>query len=459
MIYRVTAFFAILVAFCASSGTVYAQFVDYRTDDSWFTNFDDQIVGNNFCDGKSNFNGVGSIARCPTVATSTDGSNILLFDYASGGFGGLRFENLQSYGEYAFTAFIPADLQKNLLVRLVKGDSTGTDTIFNYSPDTQIADFNALFNSDGVPVTLGSNMVVNVQWQVVGSNTNLIVTINGVTRSATFNEEIIGLEVANNTEPGGHFYFTEMQYSPFSGSGVVDVGGDRFISWIKPEYGTTTASTTVSLEANFYNEAEYATTTRLQIDIVDALTGVLEDSSFVIVPAGFDVNSFFDVDFTLSTGSKIAIASHQVASTNEVLFTPKDLFFNVIENTYLEATGIESPERSGLGSDLSQIDCQTFDVGCQFQKAMTFLFLPTPDSLNKFALLWREIQQIPPFSIFATVQNIRSGIDDGNVTPAFTMPAIPFQNEIFAPLRTGVASVIWVLFGFAVYTRFKYLEF
>lgn len=459
--YRIAILLTLTGAIFGLSSQANAQFVDYRIDDSWFTDFSDQTAGN-FCNGKQNFNGsFTDPSRCPTIATSTNG-NKLIFNYPGSGTGGLEFTNGNTidYGEIAFTVNFPSNLTETFQTRI--STQGGSFDLFVYDPTTEFFGLSGAFNSDDLPGNTGSTYTVNVQWQVVGNDTNVFLTIDGNSFNATFNNQVAeGVTWFHSTEPGsGSVSFSEMQYSPFSGGGGnVQPTGDFFINWLKPKYGTTTASNTVELEANFFNNTEYATTTRLQIDIVDALTGVLEESSFVLIPPNTSTNVFFNTDFTLATGSKIAIAEHVVASNDRTIIPPEEHFFSVINNTYQETTGLKSPQgSSGIGSGLSQIDCQTFDVGCQFQKAMTFLFTPSPNALNKFALLWREIGEIPPFSIFVTLQNIRENLDTQGITPAFNIPQIPFTTQIFDPLKTGVGAILWVIFGFYVYNRFKYLE-
>lgn len=215
-------------------------------------------------------------------------------------------------------------------------------------------------------------------------------------------------------------------------------------------YGTTTASTTVKTSAFFFYTAPSSTTTRAEIKIYDAVTNELEDSVFQLVPAGFDVSFQLEYTFTLATGSKKMISSYVVAGSNIDLLTPKEHFFNVIDNSYLLATGLDSPQSNP--ADLTQINCDTFDIGCQFQKALVFLFVPSQTVLNKFSSGWQELQYLKPFGyITIAIQRLNSVSATG--VGAYTMPSIPFITSIFEPLRNTMAIILWGIFAFIFYNK------
>jgi len=118
-------------------------------------------------------------------------------------------------------------------------------------------------------------------------------------------------------------------------------------------------------------------------------------------------------------------------------------------------TGLETPQSTA--EELTQIDCELFDVGCQFQKAITFLFIPPQTTLDKFATLWQELAQLKPFGyitqIFEQLKNVGT-----SGTGAYTLPAIPFIDTIFAPFRAGLAIMLWGIFAFVFYRRVKNIE-
>ena len=133
-----------------------------------------------------------------------------------------------------------------------------------------------------------------------------------------------------------------------------------------------------------------------------------------------------------------------------------DTFFNVATNTYLQSTGLETPRSSGIGSGLSQINCELFDIGCQFQKAFVFLFVPTQGALNKFVLLYEDLKTVKPFGYITLIFEWRKNFNLNNAS--FEIPNLPFVNDIFTPIRSAMAAIFWLLFGVFLYNRLKTLE-
>ena len=78
-------------------------------------------------------------------------------------------------------------------------------------------------------------------------------------------------------------------------------------------------------------------------------------------------------------------------------------YFHVVENSYQTLTGFSNP--TVQNSDLSQIDCSTFEVGCQMQKAMSFLFKPSFASLNQFSQFNTLLETKKPFGYFLLAKN------------------------------------------------------
>jgi len=231
--------------------------------------------------------------------------------------------------------------------------------------------------------------------------------------------------------------------------------GNFFIEIVEPKYATTTATSTVKLNAYFYYDTETATNTKAQIQIFDYLSNTLEYEYTQIVPAGFDVNFSLDVDTVLATGSKKMVARYVYAGSELSLIPQKESFFSVIENTYFAATGLESP--TATAQDLTQIDCNTFDVGCQFQKALTFLFIPPQTTLDKFGNLWQELKYLKPFGYVTQIFEQLGSVSAG-AAGAYTIPQIPFIDTIFAPFRSGLSIMLWGIFAFVFYRRVKNID-
>jgi len=230
----------------------------------------------------------------------------------------------------------------------------------------------------------------------------------------------------------------------------------QYVTIIRPEYGTTTASTTVTTEINFRTpfSIDFRPTTTRSYIITDAVTGEIEHAYSVTIPANSAESLNVDDILVLADGSKILTAGYMTTSGawySEVAET----FFNVATNTYLMATGLETP-RSGSGGQ-TQIDCTTFDVGCQFQKAMQFVFRPSPDSLDRFANIWTLIETKKPFGYVTVTIAQLTGLNQ-EADPYFTMPTIPFMEAVFTPMKAGLGAILWGIFFILWYhKRLKHL--
>jgi hypothetical protein len=182
--------------------------------------------------------------------------------------------------------------------------------------------------------------------------------------------------------------------------------------------------------------------------IYDAVTNELEQE----YSDSFDENTalFFtySTTTTLTEGSKILRTFIENSATGQDLTPEDDTFFNVITNSYLEATGLESP-RANPG-DLTQINCDTFDIGCQFQKALTFLFVPSQTILDRYNSLWQTIRYKVPFGYVNVVIDQLSELDVSGAR-AFDLGDLPFMSTIFTPFRDALAVILWGIYAVYFY--------
>jgi hypothetical protein len=233
---------------------------------------------------------------------------------------------------------------------------------------------------------------------------------------------------------------------------------NRFVDIRKPTFATTTASTTVEIEIQFFSQAGFdfveLPPQKYGFDIIDAVTNELYYSFSQSLPANTNFNTVYSSTTIQVEGSKILTAYIKNSLNNLDLAVPQSVFYNVATNTYLAATGLEYP--GAPGGNLSQNNCALFDVGCQFQRALIFLFVPTT-SLNKFRDLWTTLISVPPFGYVTVTINQLKGVN-ASTTPAWNMPAIPFNDAIFSPFRLALAGILWGLFAFAFYRRLKNIE-
>lgn len=230
-----------------------------------------------------------------------------------------------------------------------------------------------------------------------------------------------------------------------------------YISIINPQYGTTTASTTVNIKIHYTTplSLDYRPETQRHYEVRDAVTDELEFSYNFTLPENTGEDIIIDQDILLATGSKMIYASY-VDNDGNLYSNQANSFFNVIDNTFLAATGITTP--SSNTAALTQINCTFYDVGCQFQKAIVFLFYPTETVLNKFANLWQGISTKKPFGyITVTINQLKSLDATGGAY--FNLGTVPFMDSIFTPFRVLVSSILWAIFFIYWYhNRLKTLD-
>lgn len=229
------------------------------------------------------------------------------------------------------------------------------------------------------------------------------------------------------------------------------------IQIVSPTYGETTATTTynVHIQYKIPLSLDPRPATIRHFEIVDALTGNVDYTYNVNIPA----NSIEDIDIsrTITTvqGSKYLRAMY--TTTSGVPYSEvAEIFFNVATNTYKMATGLDNPQ--DVPADMSQIDCETFDVGCQFQKAMMFLLYPSDTVLNRFSKIWESIATKKPFGYVTVTISELKNLNTTSVH-AFDLGTVPFQNEIFTPLKNALGAILWAVFLIYFYQRrLKHLE-
>jgi len=229
------------------------------------------------------------------------------------------------------------------------------------------------------------------------------------------------------------------------------------IEILNPTYGTTTATTTFNVQIHFKTpfSIDFRPTTTRTYEIVDAVTGELNYRSTTTIPANSAENLLVNENATTTIGSKFIRAFYADIQGN-IYSEVDEVFFNVATNTYFIATGLLTPIDNPYL--LTQIDCGTFEFGCQVQKAITFLFVPSNDVLDKFKNLWQTIAEKKPFGYVTVTINQLEALDVSG-SSAFTLGTIPFMDSLFTPLRTAVSTILWALFAIYFYQRrLKHLD-
>jgi len=230
---------------------------------------------------------------------------------------------------------------------------------------------------------------------------------------------------------------------------------NKNIEIIEPTYATTTATTTYLVQIKFKTPFSFdsrPTTTR-HYEIVDAVTGELNYSYSADIPPNSAENIVITATTTTTEGSKYIRAMY--LDTKGGIYSEVDeVFFNVATNTYFLATGLLSPK----DKPPTAIDCGIFEVGCQVQKAITFLFYPSDKVLDRFSNTWQTIAEKKPFGyVTMTIRQLKNLNMSGSAS--FTLGTIPFMDVLFTPLRSAVGIILWGLFAIYFYHyRLKNLD-
>lgn len=90
---------------------------------------------------------------------------------------------------------------------------------------------------------------------------------------------------------------------------------------------------------------------------------------------------------------------------------------------------------------------------CSF---MAWAFIPPATTMNNVLDIWQGLSDVKPFGYVIQVIDLRGSMEISD--PAYTLETLPLMTSIFEPIRTGLAVIMWVLFLFYLYNRFKIMD-
>lgn len=229
----------------------------------------------------------------------------------------------------------------------------------------------------------------------------------------------------------------------------------QYITITTPEYGTTTGNTPdINIHFQTPITIDFRPTTTRTIVIRDAVTLVEEWREEEVIPANSGENVNINTTTYLSNGSKLIFAFY-AKEDGSIYSETAQSFFNVNTNTYQIATGLVTPNSTPTET---QNDCSTFDVGCQFQKALMFLFYPSQAVLDRFSSLWQNISTKKPFGYVTMTIDALTNLDTESAH-AFDIGEVPFQTAIFDPFKIALGSILWAVYAIYFYQRrLKHLD-
>jgi hypothetical protein len=239
-------------------------------------------------------------------------------------------------------------------------------------------------------------------------------------------------------------------YGTYTFKWGIDDTFSRVIQIIEPTQATTTATTTVDIEIDYFNNGN-----------ADVLTLFLWDrvtNQQVILPVfDFPINIGLDTATTtleIVEGSYTLQAVLFATSTGTQFGNIVGIDFNVITDKIAEIFGVNIYDPDDLLL-LATTTCSITNLSGCFQNALIFAFVPSVDSFDKFIELKDLVIKKPPFGYFALLVGGLTGIN-ATSSPAFTLASEDnITTNIFDPIKTGLTWLLWFAFGIWLYRRVK----
>lgn len=92
-----------------------------------------------------------------------------------------------------------------------------------------------------------------------------------------------------------------------------------------------------------------------------------------------------------------------------------------------------------------------------FCEVLTYLFVPSSTSLNRFSTLSDDIKNKPPMGYFLAVKSAFGDIGE-SATPAFVLEGLSALDDIFIPIKNGLIFIFWLSFSVWLYNRIRHFE-
>lgn len=228
------------------------------------------------------------------------------------------------------------------------------------------------------------------------------------------------------------------------------------------ETATTSASTTVSFSAQYYNNS--ADTLASQGFQYDRLSLYLNR-----VDAASSTQVYFPgvVGDTLTSTSTTLVLPSNSAWTYDWCFEGPAPWGEIsglctpTQDLYVESNPLPVLIGATSTSDLTGLATTTCGIlnptGC-VQNAMAFLFYPNPSVFENFKTLQGSVRSHAPFGYVYVMISAINGTS-GSSTPNFVLDiATTTQTVFFDPIRNGIAAVLWALAAFWFFKRIRDLH-
>jgi len=93
---------------------------------------------------------------------------------------------------------------------------------------------------------------------------------------------------------------------------------------------------------------------------------------------------------------------------------------------------------------ISVLECDTFDAGCYFSKAISWAFTLPDGAFDDFITLKDELKDRAPFGYFTAAANALGGFSTSTAAAFVLDIPTPIMENIFDPLRTSLVVIMFV---------------
>lgn len=209
------------------------------------------------------------------------------------------------------------------------------------------------------------------------------------------------------------------------------------------------ASTTVNFDIDYFlNTSEFQSNTRTDaIQIVVLANGFFNDQQvaserrFILPLSNGTSTKNIPIDHTFNNGNYIAYVNFYNVNTDSLTFFRSNIVIDFAINGGIVSSFDVVEITNGLGQsqNVQYQDCSFTNIfGCVVN-ALIYTFVPQNDIFDSFSDVYATIENKPPFAYYTATTDLLS---ISTSTSAFTFGTVPFQTEIFDPIRDGVSGVI-----------------
>jgi len=267
-------------------------------------------------------------------------------------------------------------------------------------------------------------------------------------------------------------YFYDSQNNRFYKSGLYGEIGETSVTYTQNTRFTglsITGTSTISIAVGYYLDsteidenipALYPQLIRYSTSLIPST--VFSSVSENISPYTLDTISTTTTEYTgLLDGTydlNVTFYNNSSAFTGVIPFSSNFIYssFTIASGT-LVAVGNTEIYGATQSTTPRYLDCNLNNITNCFINALVYVFLPSDTTLNRFLSLKTELATVIPFGYFVYVYDTLNTIELDGTAPL--IPVLPFQEAIFTPLRNGTGYILWLLFAFFLYRRFKNIEY